>query len=427
MNNASTPSKNEPPVPQKSDAELLLEKGYKINKKICDTKQGCMYDGVILEPTTCIKRIAIKKTEKYLYSKRISRGYGNMNIITNENIIKEAIILHHLTVDNKATADYIVRFVDFFETEHSYFLVMEWGGDVTLNQFCDQAFEYMQQGKLDLKEWKRIVKYIFWQLSVILYFMHHDQHCCHLDLNMDNLLVQNGTFVQLENGKIGINPSIHLKLVDFGLSEVFKVKEQSNINVAQSNHHQDEKEANVDNGDDEFHVYEYDPYEVDWENVDQNPFFCSKHGMTNQYSAPKIWIEEPYDARKSDIWGCGIILFRLSTGVSPYINADAKKDSGYWCIKHNNIRQYLEMNDLSKYISNTLLILINACLNMDESERYLVDDIIHHQWFKSYFAKYRERIETKSMSQIQRQKAQQKKMKVFPFYNVHINEHSSQQ
>ena len=101
----------------------------------------------------------------------IDQMYGNK---------QEAIILHHLTVDNRATADYIVRFVDFFETEHCYFLVMEWGGDLTLNQFCDKAFEYLHSGRLDVKEYKRIVKYIFWQLSVIIYWLHHDMHCCHL-------------------------------------------------------------------------------------------------------------------------------------------------------------------------------------------------------------------------------------------------------
>ena len=68
--------------------ELLWDKGYKVTSKICDTSQGCMYDAVILEPTSNIKRVAIKKTEKHLYSKQISRGGDNINIITNENIIK---------------------------------------------------------------------------------------------------------------------------------------------------------------------------------------------------------------------------------------------------------------------------------------------------------------------------------------------------
>ena len=46
--------------------------------------------------------------------------------------------------------------------EIRYFLVMEYGGQ-SLKEFCDKAFEYIRNGKLDLKEWKRITKYLFWQ------------------------------------------------------------------------------------------------------------------------------------------------------------------------------------------------------------------------------------------------------------------------
>lgn len=57
---------------------------------------------------------------------------------------------------------------------------MEYGGDITLDKFCDQAFEYINNNKLDYKEYKRIVKYIFWQLSVVCYWMNNDMNCCHL-------------------------------------------------------------------------------------------------------------------------------------------------------------------------------------------------------------------------------------------------------
>ena len=85
------------------------------------------------------------------------------------------------------------------------------------------------------------------------------------------------------------------------------------------------------------------------------------------------------------------------------------------------------MNDLSKYVSNTLLQLLSGLLNMDESERYLTWDIIHHQWYRSYYAKYKERIESKSISQIQRHKNQKQKMKIFPFYDFQLIKHPSQQ
>lgn len=46
-----------------------------------------MYEAMISDPSAEIQRVAIKKTEKILYSKRISIQ-NDMNIVTNENIIK---------------------------------------------------------------------------------------------------------------------------------------------------------------------------------------------------------------------------------------------------------------------------------------------------------------------------------------------------
>ena len=79
---------------------------------------------------------------------------------------QEALILHHLTVGNEATADYIVKYIDFFEIDGSYFLVTECAGDSTLNEFVEMAFKYIEEGKLNVKEYRRIVKYLFWQISV---------------------------------------------------------------------------------------------------------------------------------------------------------------------------------------------------------------------------------------------------------------------
>ena len=79
---------------------------------------------------------------------------------------QEALILHHLTVANDATADYIVKYIDFFEIDGSYFLVTEYAGDSTLNEFVEMAFKYIDEGKLNVKEYRRIVKYLFWQISV---------------------------------------------------------------------------------------------------------------------------------------------------------------------------------------------------------------------------------------------------------------------
>ena len=35
----------------------------------------------------------------------------------NPGIIKETILLHHLTVDNRPTSEYVVKFIEFFESD----------------------------------------------------------------------------------------------------------------------------------------------------------------------------------------------------------------------------------------------------------------------------------------------------------------------
>ena len=69
---------------------------------------------------------------------------------------KKAIVLHHLTVDNKPTSDYIAKFIRFFEGDTAFYLVMEKAGNTNLEEFSKQAHEYIHEKKLKLKEWKKV-------------------------------------------------------------------------------------------------------------------------------------------------------------------------------------------------------------------------------------------------------------------------------
>ena len=71
-----------------------------------------------------------------------------------------------MDLEKRCAADYIVKYIDFFEVDGSCYLVTEYVGDHTLNQFVSMAFQYINDGKLNVKEYRRIVKYLFWQISV---------------------------------------------------------------------------------------------------------------------------------------------------------------------------------------------------------------------------------------------------------------------
>ena len=146
-----------------------------------------------------------------------------MSFIVEEDILKESLILNYLTVMNKPPADYIVNFIEFIEDESNFYLVTTYGGNQNLLQFVDKAHRYMQQNRLSLKEWQKTVKYLMWQICVIINWLHNDLNCCHLDLCMENLLVKKGEFIMDDkDGSVHINPKLSIRLIDFGCSEIFK-------------------------------------------------------------------------------------------------------------------------------------------------------------------------------------------------------------
>ena len=219
-----------------------------------------------------------------------------------------------------------------------------------------------------------------------------------MDLSLENVMLQNADFILSEDGNtVTINPAISAKLVDFGRSELFKVT------------------------------------------GNPSDFQCQKFCMSLdsvQYLSPKLYAEELYDATKADLWALGMMLYHCCIGDPLYLMIEdtscdedededdyivheiGHKGTGYWAVQNNMLKKYLQMNNLTKYVNARILDLIVNLLKIKESERYNITKVIKHQWFKSYFGKYKERIERKSESQKLRLMEQKQKLDIFPFYNV---------
>ena len=347
-----------------------------------------------------LKKISLKKL-----SIHITLCYFIENIIYVHYVhyvhFIQALILCHLTVDNKPTADYIVQFRDFFETEDDYYLVMEYIEGINLAEFTKKAHQYISDGKLKLKEFQKIVKYLFWQLTVciiicfgvcfeyeqseffnvqikvILHWIHDDMNVCHLDLTLENIMLQDSNFIiNDKTGMVTINQSITVKLCDFGVSEMFRSDKM---------------------------------------------FKCMKHSLfldDVHYLSPQLYDEQQFDARSADIWALGMMLFEVSIGRAPYIMPEykPKPGSGYWAIQRKQIKQYLLMHDLTRYVNTKMMSLLKGLLDFDESTRFKSKDVLKHPWFKSYYGRYKQRINKKSVQQIKKLKLQTQKLKSFPFY-----------
>eukprot|EP01084_Bolivina_argentea_P258213 435216_1 len=241
---------------------LLANYGYINKQKMRNILQGELFTADIRGTS---KRVIIKKIDKYLHEQQITIQNG-IHFITDENIVTEASNLHYLKVvkcpySNVNTK--IAKYVDFFESETHYYLVIdEIRNVITMKDFIKQCHGYISQNKLDLKKYNQIVKHIFYQLSLTLHWLHNTAHCVHLNLCAENVLLSNA-FIMNTNGK-ELNKHVSVTISEFGCSQRFK----------------------------------------------NNVFKCNKYALSidnEQYLSPNI-NNQIYDGTLADTWAFGMIF-----------------------------------------------------------------------------------------------------------------------
>eukprot|EP01084_Bolivina_argentea_P253437 425696_1 len=322
---------------EKHDTDPSLElNGYKFIRKICDTQQGELLEATDLNAHKS-SAVVIKKVGTALFRQRITKkdAFGMTYCIPN-NILKEAIILNHLTVNNHCQCNYMVEFVHLFYSDHHYYLVTKQIDEDTLNlkQFIEQAQKHIREGKLNIKGYLKVIRFIFWQLSVLLHWMHNDMHCCHLDLTLEHVLLKDAGFIiDPKTETVTAKRSTSIRVCDFGSAELFQ------------------------NG-----VFECD-----------KP--CSVLRPL-QYQSPALIDEVTYDARAADIWALGAMLFESLTGQVLYPDVFGGVD--------------VSLSILCKSTNTNCKTadLVRCMLEEDDSKRIAAVDILKHKWFKAYYSKY---------------------------------------
>eukprot|EP01083_Nonionella_stella_P007459 21567_1 len=284
----------------------LLSHGYQQIKVIRNLSQGQLIE--IRSLKNPFEPMVVKRVSKNLYWNKITKSdEDGVHDMVEKNIIKEALLLHHCTVANKPPAPAICQYIDFFYDTKYYYLVMEYAGNITLADWCDKAFEYINKGKLDIEHYKQMVQYIFWQITALIYWLHHDMNICHLAITMEQIMVENCDFIECENGKMKINDGIVIKLCDFGLAEIFS-SECSGIVGKMA----------------------------------MKTFECNKHcgSHHSQHSAPQLFELSLYNAQKADMWCCGMLLYRLTFNKYPFMFQNAKYDAGFRAIESQVLKVF---------------------------------------------------------------------------------------
>eukprot|EP01084_Bolivina_argentea_P054453 99855_1 len=381
------------------DEEVVFAfNGYKQLHKICDVLQGELYKGIQLSSN---KFVAIKKTDKSQYRKNIT-VQNNFSFCVTENRVKESHILKYLTVNNRPIGDYIIQFIDFFESDNNYYLVTEYINTKTnLKQFIKTAHKYVVNGILSLKKYQQVIKYLLWQLAVTIKWLHVDMKCVHLDICTENIMLENCNFIADNKGNIKVNPAISIKLSDFGVAELFK-PDRSRRNLK-----------------------EY------------KPFKCQKQNLTldnESFLAPKICKDELYDSRLADVWAYGMVLFECLTGQKLYNGKDVWQvltqadtesvtdkshlKNGYLALMNGALKEYFAINNLLKYFNQGSFDLLNNLLNINEDKRITAYDLLKHKWFAMYYKRYHTQIENKYIDQQKRFIENRVRMKYYDYYCI---------
>merc|ERR1711933_83693 len=93
-------------------------------------------------------------------------------------------------------------------------------------------------------------------------------------------------------------------------------------------------------------------------------------------------------------------------------------DQAYLYIKNGIIDQLLFQWERNHFITVKVLNLLHSMLNFNQSERFLVDDVIEHPWLSLYYHKYKHQMLKKS--QLQQQKNKRRNVRLSINYCVII-------
>ena len=214
------------------EMSCLDRRGYIYHKTLATTLQGEIFEATIADLNDI--SVVIKRASKHLVANRVAM-YSNSkkNTVSNdeclmmetrEDIHREIAITQYLDSYSKCNKHCVVppahiQTVEVLEDDENIYVVSEHGG-TSLFDWNRIAHQRIERGTVSLKYWRKNLKFLFKQMVDYVDWLHDTMHVCHLDISLENMLVQNGDHF-LENGKFTYSQQV--KFCDFGLAEYFDV------------------------------------------------------------------------------------------------------------------------------------------------------------------------------------------------------------
>ncbi|KAI8060650.1 kinase-like domain-containing protein [Gilbertella persicaria] len=211
----------------------------------------------------------------------------------------------------------IVHLEATMETEHMMCIVLEYVEGGELFDFV-QKMHHASHTAIQ----ENMIKAIFLQLLHAVQWL-HEHNIVHRDLKLENILMHK---------KDDETPI--LKITDFGLARVV------------------------------------DP---------DSPLLVTRCG-SEEYAAPEIIQQQPYDGRKTDTWALGIILYSLLVGYLPF-RYDPRKQERVSQLFYRIVRAQVKWpTDCN--VSEEAKQVVHSILERNPQKRILIQDIEHLPWFQ---------------------------------------------
>ena len=243
---------------------------------------------------------------KYNIGKTIGRGaYATVKIVTDkitnvnyaakiynrENIkdkIRKKCVSNEIEILKKISHKNIIKLIEVIELKEHILIIQELFIGISLSQYYKKYWKSEDLSKEKEKAYKIILRQIFEAIDYL-----HKNNIAHLDIKLDNILINN---------------NLEIKLIDFGFG-IYDLKKEL------------------------------------------NHFF----GGTPNYMSPEIVLKRPYISILSDIWSLGVLVFKLFCNDYPFKGL-TEKDL-YTSIKKGKYRIKCFVNYDVKKIINSMLVL----------------------------------------------------------------------
>eukprot|EP01084_Bolivina_argentea_P111988 199741_1 len=342
----SSPSTTDTNTLQSYSVENIIRKqGYIPLKRYTKTLQGSIWQVLRnVNNNNSPETQIVKVTNKSLHNKKIAYINGKSYSVS-EDIVKETAILRYLS-DNQPPLELAI-YKNCFCDNYNYFLVQEDAGDGMFH-FVQESHELIKKQLIDITEWHRLCKNAMSQMLNVLEWMHNQMNTCHLDISLENFAIKNikSTIMMHYNQSLGAQKKIEfssnfkIKIIDFGLAEVFTNKKP---------------DGSID-------------------------FSCKKYVGKTSYKAPKVYgKKEIFDARAADCFSLAVCFFMMFTGSGPW-KKPTFKDPLFSYIMNGQLIEVLDSWGLLHYVSAEILDILIG-LFRSEDRRLTMKQLKEHCWF----------------------------------------------